>query len=1848
MFARLLIVLLIAGGCFARADDFDTLRLKWRDTIVGTGYDVADPDVAALLGNTAWSANTYWTSMDKSPARTFLWSDLASTTDSSHVSSNYGRLWWMAMAYATPGCSLQGNAGLLADLTSALDWMNANRYGAATAQYDNWWDWEIGAPLYLTDIGVLIYDQLSATQRANYMNAVEHQTPIPDMTQANQVWKTRVVGVRGCIVKSSAKLLLARDAFSAVFPYVTSGDGFYTDGSFIQHTYHPYTDGYGASLLANMVPVLSWLSGSTWAVTDPAQGNVYRWVYDAYEPIIYRGAAWDFLRGRGITRSSSTAQAVGHGIIDSILQITQFAPAADAARMKSMIKYWAQNDPVRDFVSGRPLPTLPLAKQLMADAGVLPRGELIGHYSFAGMDRVVHLGKGYGFGVSMCSSRIANFESFSGENLRGWFQGDGRTLLYNADLNQYGDAYWPTVDSYRLPGITADTTHNKLPAANVSGDLQAQGQTTRTAYNWVGGATLGNFGSAGMQLDGWGVTLTGKKSWFMFDDEVVCLGAGITSTDSRPIETIVDNRKLTSTGNNAFTVNGVVKSPTLGWSEAMTNVTWAHLAGSVTGSDIGYYFPQPAALKALREARTGSWAEVADGTSATPITRNFLRLGFEHGSNPSNATYQYVVLPGRDARRTGQYAAAPQIAVIANDANVQAVSETTLGITAANFWTDTTQTAALITVNKKASVLVRNDGTFLDVSLSDPTQANAGTITVQLAATANALVSADAGVSVTQLAPGIAMTVNVSGAHGKTFHARFYIGSPKILAVACVADAFVYDATASAGLNFGTSESVAVKKKGTGSNRESFLRFEVPAWNGVLVGASLNLTTVYANFPGVHALEKVSDNSWLESGTGGLTWNTKPASSGSVLATWTPVIYSQVSPNVASAITGSGPVSFRVYATTETTDGFTSYGARENATAANRPNLLLAIGHTPPSIALTSPADGDVISHAGNISIAADVQATDGTVTSVSFYDGATLLGSDTTTPYAITAVMAGGPHQLSAVATDSNGLSQTSLSRRIDVAYSPSANALSASILRNAVSDFDLRTLVSDVETPAAGLRFSLGAATHGTVMLLPDGHTARFTPAANYSGPATFAYTVTDATPDDRTLLNYDFQSSDATDVSGRGRDGSVNIQGTGTATYTADVPAPLAPQHTQSLLLTENGLAGAARVERVVASSELNFNTADWTICGWFKRTATTNMDVMLQLGWSGGYASNALTLVMDSGSNTLELRNYSGSVQDVAMSKANVAAGAWHHYAVVRSGATLSLYLDGTFIGSNNTFNFAFDLTKPVKFGGVYTDVSSATWDRWFNGSLADTAVFSAALSAAEVAKLITLPTANFAGQSAGNSVNVSVLYPPAAASGNLATTQDAPADIDLLTLASDVETPAAQLLFTVGSAAHGSVTLLTDGHTARFTPASGYTGAASFGYTVTDTTADPRVVLNYRFQTPTAADASGLGRDGTLIVQGTGSGACNADAPAAIAAQNPQSLFLAENGAAGAARVERALSAGDLDLLSSDWTLAGWFKRAGTTNIDSVLQLGESGGWGNNALSLVLPLGSTSIELRNFAGTVGDVAVVKTGVTTGVWHHFAIVRGGSTLSLYLDGALAGSNSAFTFTFDPTKPLKLGGVSSATSLWDRWLNGGLADFGVFSAALSPADVTRLATGPAANLGGQSAANTVSVGVSTGTPFDSWMTTGYPAILGADRLPTADPDHDGRSNLLEFALHGNPSNSSDAGLITTLIQNSSAPAGNELTLVVAVRNGAVFVTGPNGVRTAAVDGITYTVEGSLNLAFPGALVSSTGPAATAPPAAGLPDLTGSAWKYHTFKLDASEGLTGTGFLRLKVTQP
>lgn len=753
-----------------QADAFDDLRHAWwSHTTGGTNYDLNNSLVRTRLQSITNSANSSWSSMDKSPTRTYLWSDLTSTTISAQIVTAYSRLRAMALAHATYGSWLRGNAALAADIQSGLDWMYANRYNETKAQYDNWFHWEIGAPLQITDIAVLMHDTLGLPGLANSLKAVEHFTPSPTehgragtFTGANLADRIRVVGVRGAVVRNAAKLAAARDALSNLFPFVTSGDGFYEDGSFIQHTRIPYTGSYGNVLLTDVAALLPWLQGSPWECVDPARTNVLRWVYEGYEPLIYRGAMMDMTRGRAISRSGSQDHVPGHSTIQAILRLSEFGTPADRARMRSMVKAWAQTDTYRNFTNNAPLPILTAAIQLMADNGTPARGELIGHWTFAGMDRAVHLRPGWGFGLSMYSSRVYNYEYMNGENLKGWFTSDGMTYLYNDDLAQFSDNYWATVDPYRLPGITVDTT----PRAD------GYGTSKVSTKNWVGGATLHTNGVAGMELATYGSTLTARKSWFMFDNEVVCLGAGISCSGNAPIETIVENRRLSS-ATAALVLDGVTQPTTLGWSRTATNAGWASLANAG-----GYFFPGGSTVKLARQARTGSWSQINTGGSTTSFTRNYLTMWFDHGTQPDNSSYAYVLLPNYSSAQTASYAANPHIAILENSAAVQAVRETELNLVAANFWTDTPRTVDFITSSQKASVLTQESPTTLAIAVADPTQANSGSLALTLDRSAGSVLVADPAITVTRLTPTIQIVVNVNNARGRSFVAVFGMQQP--------------------------------------------------------------------------------------------------------------------------------------------------------------------------------------------------------------------------------------------------------------------------------------------------------------------------------------------------------------------------------------------------------------------------------------------------------------------------------------------------------------------------------------------------------------------------------------------------------------------------------------------------------------------------------------------------------------------------------------------------------------------------------------------------------------------------------------------------------------------------------------------------------------------------------------------------------------------------------------------------------------------------------------------------------------------------------------------------------------
>jgi chitinase len=85
------------------------------------------------------------------------------------------------------------------------------------------------------------------------------------------------------------------------------------------------------------------------------------------------------------------------------------------------------------------------------------------------------------------------------------------------------------------------------------------------------------------------------------------------------------------------------------------------------------------------------------------------------------------------------------------------------------------------------------------------------------------------------------------------------------------------------------------------------------------------------------------------------------------------------------------------------------------------------VGNVPPTVAVTNPPDGAVLSAPATIALAATASDSDGSVANVQFFQGTVPLANVTSIPYSVAVNNLGaGDYTFSAVATDNGGLSAT------------------------------------------------------------------------------------------------------------------------------------------------------------------------------------------------------------------------------------------------------------------------------------------------------------------------------------------------------------------------------------------------------------------------------------------------------------------------------------------------------------------------------------------------------------------------------------------------------------------------------------------------------------------------------------------------------------------------------------------------------------------------------------------------------------------------------------------------------
>ncbi len=721
---------------------YDQAKDNWRKLLVGDpdiNFKKASATYKDRVKNVGDSAKASW-ELYKKHGYNFGYTINHNSTsvngDEQTIGNVYSHIRNMACGYATVGSEYYHNTQLLLAIKRALEENYENNYGPRVWEvgtYGNWWWWDIGIPMTLSDILIILEKELGYDDVARYMEPFDYLNKYPSMTACNKVWISYSCYASALLQEDAERLLISKHRMNDVFDYVNSGDGFYEDGSFIQHGNLAYTAGYGLSMMGSLTDLMMVFYRTRFDFIEENVANQYRWALENFIPLNYGGRFFASVRGREVSRSVNESSA-NNSIMAYLIKMTTYAPKDVKAELLSAIR---SNMLIgnKSYATSVPLSLTDKALAIKDDDSITPQG-YSGVKVFGNMDRIVqHLDK-YGVCVSLNSTRIYKYEAINSENGTGWYHSDGTIYIYT-DGYDYGYNFFHYVDPYKIPGTTVTSAARK--DENVNAILGSS--------PFVGGVEAGNIGIAvyehGYAKNDYITTnITANKTYFLFDNEIVAIGSNISDTSGLDVYTVVENRLWDS--DDELTVNGkkVSSGITGEKKETVTNMHFTNMGGYV-------FF----------EETDVSYEKVTN-------TNSFLEIWIDHGTKPKNGTYAYVYLPEATASETSAYSANPDVEILTQTDTIHVVRENKLGATGYAFYDK--GSADGVTVSARCVVMVREQDGQYTVSISDPTH-ELENLTVTLELPVSSVVSADEEASVSFENGNAVIELSIDGNVGNTF-----------------------------------------------------------------------------------------------------------------------------------------------------------------------------------------------------------------------------------------------------------------------------------------------------------------------------------------------------------------------------------------------------------------------------------------------------------------------------------------------------------------------------------------------------------------------------------------------------------------------------------------------------------------------------------------------------------------------------------------------------------------------------------------------------------------------------------------------------------------------------------------------------------------------------------------------------------------------------------------------------------------------------------------------------------------------------------------------------------------------
>ncbi len=822
-----------APGPGASSDVRDRLIGNTVALFAGTAESNARPEVAAKLTAIDTAARSRLAAMDEAgPGELFRGLPLGESDGNLNTTFQY--LWEIALATRVaggPASDLPGDEAVQHRVLDGLERLHDTYYGdQAQGYYGNWFHWEIGISAHVSRTLALLADAVAAhdpglvpryvaSMDAYLRNGKDGDVDLDSRfhTGANLADITTNRMLQGALLGDDARIGKAvadqRTVYATVDPYrprhgVT--DGFYADGSFIQHASVAYTGSYGTSLLSRVVQTLKMLDGTGHLPDDGLAQVVRTWVADGFAPLIFEGWMMEVVRGRAVSRTTS-GYAAAAAVVEAVADLSAHMTGADATALRGYVKFLHETSHVPVDPTGFVSPvSIARYADILADTSA-PAADLnpaARSVAFNAMDRNVHRRPGFAFALARSSDRISKYEYMNGENLMPWFQGDGAHYLYLSGEDQtqvFGVDYFTAVAPYRLAGVTAPAQARRTVPELYGGlwydnpdrgfTSSSESQNTyvyfpRGTNTFSGGAVLGAYGAAGLvQGDdaAWAAQQEGllpedfvayrnaraTKSWFMLDEEIVVLAAGVGDPAGRAVTTTLDTR--ITDPSDAVGLTGRLADGSRWTGTGTAPLAWLRYASAARGTALGYVFldgPEPTVgLGTVTRSRRA----VRLANPDTAVTKQVFSLGVERAAGTAPVAMAWALVPGASERRLAAYAAGP-LSVPANTTRLQAVVHSGLKLLAANSFTGGTHRVERLRIDGPASVIWQeeDDGTA-HIAVADPTMER-DTVTVTVRGRAWEARTADEGVRVRRVPGGTRVDVTTYRAHGRSFTAR--LGRP--------------------------------------------------------------------------------------------------------------------------------------------------------------------------------------------------------------------------------------------------------------------------------------------------------------------------------------------------------------------------------------------------------------------------------------------------------------------------------------------------------------------------------------------------------------------------------------------------------------------------------------------------------------------------------------------------------------------------------------------------------------------------------------------------------------------------------------------------------------------------------------------------------------------------------------------------------------------------------------------------------------------------------------------------------------------------------------------------------------